>query len=448
MNFPYYDKEGIPTTVKKTRSAKSFLLILAMSISSRTTTLSEIKSDIHVTRNRWKDRDISPERTVVWTEPLHNSHKPSKKVPVVYYLSRNGQLQHPHFIQLPLSSPHGLYLQDVINRLNSLRGKGMASMYSWSCKRSYKNGYVWQDLAENDYVHPANGNEYVLKGSEILDDTMLQSSISKNMVPETVKHGGGEEEEEGFVADVRRRRHQSWSSFDLNEYKTESTGEASMQRASTQMDEKQRCRGGNTIIFEDEDENEDEKTTELKKDEISPPPLDSSPETLETLMKADNRIRKSQPSKVIEESTLLICYGQPSKVNEESTLPVPHSQPSKVNKESMLPVSQINGKSKSTPLLMQLFSCGAMSFKDCGPGRGDGFNLISHYNRRLPRGVDPGSNLMEKEAGNITSGASKSEGRRKVVVVEDKEYFSGSIVETKKSEFPYLRGSSSYNADR
>lgn len=35
--------------------------------------------------------------------------------------------------------------------------------------RSYKNGYVWNDLSENDVILPADGAEYVLKGSEIVD---------------------------------------------------------------------------------------------------------------------------------------------------------------------------------------------------------------------------------------------------------------------------------------
>lgn len=56
-----------------------------------------------------------------------------------------------------------------MERLNEVRGKGMASMYSWSCKRSYKNGFVWHDLSEDDLILPANDNEYVLKGSELLD---------------------------------------------------------------------------------------------------------------------------------------------------------------------------------------------------------------------------------------------------------------------------------------
>ncbi|XP_074568309.1 protein SOSEKI 3-like isoform X2 [Curcuma longa] len=115
----------------------------------------------------------SPERTKVWTEPpaKHQPQLQGKRVPVVYYLCRNRHLEHPHFVEVPLSSPDGLFLRDVIDKLNVLRGKRMAAMYSWSCKRSYKNGFVWHDLSEDDLILPAQGNEYVLKGSEILDQT-------------------------------------------------------------------------------------------------------------------------------------------------------------------------------------------------------------------------------------------------------------------------------------
>ncbi|KAI4373481.1 hypothetical protein MLD38_011603 [Melastoma candidum] len=127
--------------------------------------------------NRRKDKDdVSPDRTIVWTEPPSKSSSASfrlttnpmvapvtpttmsssssdRKVPVVYYLCRNSQLEHPHFMEVPLSSPHGLFLFDVIDRLNLLRGRGMASMYSWSSRRSYKNGFVWHDLVENDFIY-------------------------------------------------------------------------------------------------------------------------------------------------------------------------------------------------------------------------------------------------------------------------------------------------------
>lgn len=62
--------------------------------------------------NRRKCQDTSPERTKVWIEPKskHN-HRVERKVAVVYYLSQNGLLEHPHFIEVPLSSPEGLYLR-------------------------------------------------------------------------------------------------------------------------------------------------------------------------------------------------------------------------------------------------------------------------------------------------------------------------------------------------
>lgn len=107
------------------------------------------------------NRQVSPERAKVWTEKSPKYHQ-SLKVPVIYYLSRNRQLEHPHFMEVQLSSPNGLYLRgrkvrvfvifvlflfvgcgflrdslcaDVIDRLNALRGRGMTSLYSWSCKR-------------------------------------------------------------------------------------------------------------------------------------------------------------------------------------------------------------------------------------------------------------------------------------------------------------------------
>ncbi|KAH6765627.1 UPSTREAM OF FLC protein [Perilla frutescens var. hirtella] len=335
----------------------------------------------------WRDqhRETSPDRTKVWTEPPNGKSKSDRRVPVVYYLSRNGQLEHPHFMEVPLSSPQGLFLRDVIGRLNVLRGKGMATMYSWSCKRSYKNGFVWHDLSENDFIYPAHGHEYVLKGSEILDNTFVE------MVQRPPPR-----ENEIAAADAglgyprpsdRRRRNQSCSSieYDQNEYsvyKAEPSCRSYAADASTQTDDgRRRRRRPPTEIVEEK------KSKEIQRDEIeiSPPPSDSSPETLETLLKADGR---------------LILH--PETVNKEST-----SQ------------QQIQRATKSSSVLMQLISCGSLSFKDCGAGQ-----VISQYRMRVPRGGG---------------------GR---VKLEEKEYFSGSIVETKKEELPRLKRCSSYNADR
>lgn len=108
-------------------------------------------------KKQWNDRSDTVSDTTAGIGIINGG-----SVSVVYYLSRNGHLQHPHFIQVPLSSSNGLYLRgiylvllhsiffdyfllipewilvfalDVMNRLNILRGNGMPYMYSWSSKR-------------------------------------------------------------------------------------------------------------------------------------------------------------------------------------------------------------------------------------------------------------------------------------------------------------------------
>uniref|UniRef100_A0A6V7QWP3 SOSEKI DIX-like domain-containing protein n=1 Tax=Ananas comosus var. bracteatus TaxID=296719 RepID=A0A6V7QWP3_ANACO len=138
-------------------------------------------------RRRVSSRETSPDRARVSYTHHHQQQqqqqqhhqrstttttattRPLKKVQIVYYLSRNGQLEHPHFMEI--SHPHSQQLRlkvDVLDKLTALRGKGMPSLFSWSCKRSYKNGYVWNDLCESDVIYPSDGAEYVLKGSEII----------------------------------------------------------------------------------------------------------------------------------------------------------------------------------------------------------------------------------------------------------------------------------------
>nr|XP_016508473.1 PREDICTED: protein UPSTREAM OF FLC-like [Nicotiana tabacum] len=380
--------------------------------------------------NKWKDREISPERTKVWTEPSNHKLKSVRKVPVLYYISRNGQLEHPHFMEVPLSSPDALYLRDVINRLNCLRGKGMASMYSWSAKRSYRNGFVWQDLTEHDFIYPAQGQEYILKGSQLLDSALpsqpdeIACSGLRNPAPEVRKIS----EDREFPA-IPRRRNQSWTSSDFHEYrvyKAESTGELigrASSDASTQTDDRRRRRRAMRIVEEDEKLREDrtvepdvveknqKRSMELKRGEISPPQSDSSSEMLETLMKADRRV-----------------ILRPDTISEDPTVNI-----------------QSSGKSnKASSVLKQLLSWGSMSFK-CGPGYGkeNRFSIISQYKSRLPR--VRGSNQVEKD---VESPMVEYHGSEEIIKLEDKEYFSGSLIEIKKQKIPALKRSSSYNVER
>ncbi|KAI3830081.1 hypothetical protein L1987_04214 [Smallanthus sonchifolius] len=372
---------------------------------------------------KWKDQR-SPERTKVWIEP--NKHR---RVPVVYYLCRNGQLEHPHFVEVPLSSSDGLYLRDVIDRLISLRGKGMAGLYSWSSKRSYKNGFVWHDLSENDFIYPAHGQEYILKGSELFDcrdasfgsksDEVL-SSISKKSSSETQKSV-----DEFDLSVGRSKRNQSWSTIDLHEYKVYS-GESSAVRiaadASTQTDGNSRRRRQMITEVEEEDKHSesyhDNEISELSRNEISPPPSDSSTETLESLMKSDGK---------------LIVRSETDAENVD------------VNPTA-------GSKMTASSVLMQLISCGSISFRDCGPGKQNpGFSLVSKCKpKMLPRGEEV-VDRMEEGAGEGTGENGvvlerKNRGKN-VMVIEDKEYFSGSLIQTKKEEFPALKRSNSYNAN-
>ncbi|KAK8928230.1 hypothetical protein KSP39_PZI017668 [Platanthera zijinensis] len=198
-----------------------------------------------------------PERMKASTEPA----KP-KKVAVVYYLSRNGQLEHPHFMEVTLSSTDGLYLKDVVNRLDFLRGKGMATLYSWSSKRNYRNGFVWHDLSENDLIYPAHGQEYVLKGSEL---HLIRSSSS----PTSEESAGSEMPE--FLPE--RRKKTPWSSLDLGDYKAYKMNGASVKamNEATQTDDE----GGGLL-----QNRRQLPATEIDCDEISPPPSSSTSETV------------------------------------------------------------------------------------------------------------------------------------------------------------------------
>ena len=143
--------------------------------------------------------------------------------------------------------------------------------------------------------------------------------------------------------------------------------------------------------------------------EISPQPSDSSPETLESLMKADGRV-------------ILGANGEGSGLNLNQTV-------------------GNCGRMKASTVLMQLISCGSISFRDCGATavKEQGLSLITaQYKGRLPRG------------GGYSEGARRESSNISRVKLEEKEYFSGSLIETKKEEVHALnlKRSNSYNADR
>ncbi|XP_010905712.1 protein SOSEKI 5 [Elaeis guineensis] len=364
---------------------------------------------------QWKKRETNPGITKVWSEPEPKPRTSRRKVSVVYYLARDGHFEHPHFMEVPLSSIEGLYLRDVIHRLDVLRGKGMAAMYSWSSKRSYKNGFVWHDLSEDDFIYPVHGQEYILKGSELphlgnnpsnSQESLATSSSTYEKLP---KIPNSVRDDSNFP--VSRRKKTSWSSIDLNEtpeYKSapKPAPAVTFSDASIQTDDL-RHRWRVPIREERREKIPNLEALDLDIDEISPPPSPSSPETLEALIKADGRIVAIRPD--YRHRTVGDCS---------------------------------NGRVRASSVLMHLISCGSISVKETG------ISLVSQYRGRLPRvKTEQGTKEIEAGSGGMPTSIWATG-------LEDMEYFSGSLIETRKlgsddvGEFPSLKRSSSYNAAR
>lgn len=276
---------------------------------------------------------------------------------------------------------------------------------------------MWHDLTDDDLILPAHGNEYVLKGSEVLFPEITpishephpsaSSSFDKPLIPST----------------SREQRRTSWGgSLDLAEYKVYKSDAATANPskaadAATQTDDRRIPRRRSPDFAPPQPE------AELGSDDISPPPSSSSPDTLETLIKSEVKISGARSSHVAPSDQLDEC--DPDRM-----------------------VGGIaSGRMRASAVLMQLISCGSLQVKDNSGG------LTVQYSEKMKRrGSDPSSakELSRKEM-QMENGMLGRVGFDPM----DREYFSGSLVETKKKEgeessegFGALKRSNSYNADR
>ncbi|URE31886.1 hypothetical protein MUK42_18137 [Musa troglodytarum] len=308
----------------------------------------------------------------------------------------------------------------------------MPAMYSWSCKRSYKNGFVWHDLAEDDLVLPANGNEYVLKGSELLDQSPSAagssssspaSSVIKQPKPPPSPPSPRDDEHSPLLqcSGLGPPRPPSWEKGLLGPTESRAYKSVDAADASTQTDDdgEINARAGRAVYTRAI--STDDGST--RGDAISPAPTSWSNsssggkmETLESLLRADaSKIRSFRMHKEEEEEALF------------------HAKP----------------KLRPTNVLMQLITCGSISVRDH-----HSFGLVPTYRPRISHVnlSSPvfGGSMMLGEL-DYLSEHPRLMGSR----VENKEYFSGSFIELKKHKnivremmLPTLRRSSSYNADR
>jgi hypothetical protein len=254
--------------------------------------------------------------------------------------------------------------------------------------RSYRNGFVWHDLTDDDYVHPVAGREYVLKGTERLNPPAMQLPLLDAAAASSCSSGSQEtatsSSNSGWEHGGQRK-----GAGEYRVYRTEDRALAAAD-AATQTDDSYRGRSSRGHQRRAQDQEV------LAREETSPPTASTSPETLETLIKADGRVVATVPGGGVGGS-----------------------------------------KARASSVLMQLISCGSVSVKG---------GLATPV---MPRGLQHHRPRPPAHAAAVTPPT-----RRQNVVVEDKEYFSGSLVETQRSaadacqDLAVLRRSSSYNADR
>ncbi|XP_020260008.1 protein UPSTREAM OF FLC [Asparagus officinalis] len=323
----------------------------------------------------------------------------------------------------------------------------MPSMYSWSCKRSYKNGFVWHDLSEDDLILPVHGNEYVLKGSELLDQSppdrthnatinpkaqylkapqsetpasskTLEASSSSpppTVIKESKPPSPPNQEDDRSPTWPPSCEFGSPGPSEFRVYKP--TGAAD---ASTQTDDggKKKAREKTQSTCTRGVSTDDSPPVDIELEDGRQDPTSSASssggkvETLESLIRAD--ARKMNSFRVLEEEEVFAPTGP---------------------------------KLRATNVLIQLITCGSLSVKDH-----HSFGLVPTYRPRFSQMKFPSPMF----AGSMMLGELDclSENPRLMGLrIEDKEYFSGSLIETKKHKeevgevVATLKRSSSYNAD-
>lgn len=432
-------------------------------------------------RTRKANRVMSPDQAKICLQP-----KQTRKVQVVYYLSRGGQLEHPHFMELELPYNEELYLRDIMDRLTLLRGKGMPSLFSWSCKRSYKNGYVWNDLSEDDVVCPARGVEYVLKGSELFEGCSEKYQESSGSKPPMVWHANSEGAMMVHSLDytplvsakppaVPRRSLKIEAAEDLQD-KACSNGmppDVQFAQNSTTPNSRVTTRvedngsGGTSEIpsYRSETQKPCDHTQDHNQIQMSET-LDrgaSNPEEEQEPQK-----EKQEEKEVDRNSTELSAGDQsppsPSSASSEAAAHVDNrsSNPQEIPAaQSKRPSKSVRFQEQKSPQtstfnLVQLISCGSLAVKD------HSIQMSPHRVSRLARAVETSgaqfpisrrrNRIFRSNGVNRTLEEELECMSENPRLLEDKEYFSGSIVEAAKAAEdepdPTLNKCSSYNAER
>ncbi|GMI68661.1 SOSEKI2 [Hibiscus trionum] len=355
-----------------------------------------------------RTRESSPERAkVICMQP--KVLKPIRKVQVVYYLTRNGQLEHPHYMEVTHLLNQPLCLRDVMERLIALRGKAMPSLYSWSCRRSYKNGYVWNDLADNDIIPPSDGAEYVLKGSELIqgikDDLLVAERIEQLQISNGVHN---------------QTKHKSPTST-LTRHRAPAYGEQD---------------------FDEDEEKEDEYE------------LDEEKTCYTSSTTPHSRCSRGVSTDEIEDPQKTVSDSAQQHSSLLSTSSIDKRNRSKNNTsirfEDGEPFGSESAASRSS-VLLQLIACGNLAVnKAKNVGIMKQKNLVVKKEENVDRGVICKCAVNKVVEDDEMIKCMPENPRLGKLEANEKEYFSGSIVESINSEKreSVLKKSNSYNEER
>ncbi|KAK4264887.1 hypothetical protein QN277_026008 [Acacia crassicarpa] len=374
-----------------------------------------------VAGSRRSSRDTSPDR--VKSCRLHHNNNvkvPLKKVQVVYYLSRSGLLEHPHYLELTLPANEPLRLKDVLDRLVAMRGSGMPTLYSWSCKRSYKRGYVWYDLAANDIIYPSEGAEYVLKGSEIVEDCserVQQARVSKR-TQVIYQDPGFNTSRKSFHSSIHREAEDFQAEYEEHEEEYYEDGEKTSNTSSTTTPHSRCSRGVSTGELE-EDHHETKPHSQTKTVKVTS--VSHAP---------------PQPSAAPTEKLPQIVQIREGKDNS-----------SKRFEEGLEPESR-------SSILLQLIACGSSAVSKAAKN-------APCMNNGVKKKESSSEIRVEREGVKVSSTEEEmmikcmSENPRLLgnLQLAEKEYFSGSLVESRKLENQVhseamFKKSNSYNEER
>ncbi|KAI6675803.1 hypothetical protein NL676_003709 [Syzygium grande] len=83
-----------------------------------------------------------------------------RRIKVLYFLGHGrgsgAGVEQPHLFCANHSSSNDLLLKDFKRWLADLRGSHLTEAFSWSYKRRYKTGYIWQEAVDDDLVMPTS----------------------------------------------------------------------------------------------------------------------------------------------------------------------------------------------------------------------------------------------------------------------------------------------------